>query len=438
MGDKSKARKKGSIGEDVAAALLRRLYSANTVLALLREISEVAAEKIDWHELVKNTATGITSARECQILWRYMAYGETLIEPPGDDSRLADDDSDTEFEMEASPTPGREASFEASAYVKVLMTSGHSNDAEVPNNSTIEAPLFINTPNSHGASFIIPVTLQKQSVPSGTQGGKRPSNGVPEGDLHLRRKRRNWSTEEDAKLTAAVQAHGERNWSHIVKEEFINDRSPSELSHRWASLKRKQGDSKAGNSSQTPEMQLAATNRAMSLALNMPMGEILKVAGQTNTGNNLSALFIYSACSWLVSAPQANQQLGKPAAPPKPQPSNAKLPVNNPAATPDSMVKAAAVAAGARIATLSDASSFMEATRSQNVVHISSSATGAEGSATVKKPSGASIAAGQLPSNVHFIRNGLAKAPIASYSSPASKPSSTSNPSDAHLPRARS
>lgn len=82
----------------------------------------------------------------------------------------------------------------------------------------------------------------------------------------------------------------------------------------------------------------------------------------------------------------------------------------NPTPTPDSMVKAAAVAAGARIATAAAASSLIEAARSQNVVHITT------GTTPVMKPS-TSIGS-QLPSNVHFIRNGLAKAPISTHSAP--------------------
>lgn len=89
----------------------------------------------------------------------------------------------------------------------------------------------------------------------------------------------------------------------------------------------------------------------------------------------------------------------------------ANRPSMNPISERDSMVKAAAVAAGARIATPADASSLIEAARSQNVVHITT------GGSSVMKSSTTSIAH-QLPSNVHFIRNGLAKAPISSYSAP--------------------
>lgn len=88
----------------------------------------------------------------------------------------------------------------------------------------------------------------------------------------------------------------------------------------------------------------------------------------------------------------------------------------NPTSTPDSMVKAAAVAAGARIATSTDASSLIEAARSQNVVHIIT------GGSSVMKSSTTSMST-QLPSNVHFICNGLTKSPISAYSAtPSSRP----------------
>lgn len=51
-----------------------------TVLTLLQEVEKVAGEKIDWDAIVKNTATGISSATECQMLWRHIAYGQTLTD----------------------------------------------------------------------------------------------------------------------------------------------------------------------------------------------------------------------------------------------------------------------------------------------------------------------------------------------------------------------
>ena len=56
-------------------------YSLNTVLALLQEVDQAAAGvKINWREVVKNSATGISGAREYQMLWRHLTYGEPLID----------------------------------------------------------------------------------------------------------------------------------------------------------------------------------------------------------------------------------------------------------------------------------------------------------------------------------------------------------------------
>jgi len=35
--------------------------------------------KIDWNVLVKNTTTGISNAREYQMLWRHLAYDNPLL-----------------------------------------------------------------------------------------------------------------------------------------------------------------------------------------------------------------------------------------------------------------------------------------------------------------------------------------------------------------------
>ncbi|KAK4389038.1 hypothetical protein Sango_2240800 [Sesamum angolense] len=409
MVDKSRKRKKGSVSEEDVSTLLER-YSV---------WAQVAGEKIDWHEMVKNTATGISGAREYQMLWRHLAYGETLIDQFDHDADLMDDDSDLEYELEAFPAVGREASTEAAACVK-----------------------FTSANAMHGTNISIPVSVQKQPLSSGICGEKRPNNGTSGLNMPPRRKRRGWSTEEDMKLTAAVEKYGERNWANIARGDFKNDRKASELSQRWANLRKKQGNVKVGTSSQLSETQLAAAHRAMSLALNMPMGDNLKGASQISTEELLFSCPVWFMCMFIVSnvAPHFNfspscfletssvgmksqhqsqkastslpdQQLGR-AGPPKSQVPS-KRPTMNPTSTPDSMVKAAAVAAGARIATSADASSLIEAARSQNVVHITT------GGSSVMKSSTTSIT-NQLPSNVHFIRNGLAKAPISTYS--AAKP----------------
>lgn len=57
-------------------------YDATTVLTLLQELSNSnnPGGKIDWNELVKRTATGISNAREYQMLWRHLAYRDDLTE----------------------------------------------------------------------------------------------------------------------------------------------------------------------------------------------------------------------------------------------------------------------------------------------------------------------------------------------------------------------
>ncbi|KAG8375342.1 hypothetical protein BUALT_Bualt10G0090200 [Buddleja alternifolia] len=431
MIDKSKKRKKGSITEEDISTVLQR-YSVNTVLALMQEVAHVAGDKIDWNELVKNTATGISGAREYQMLWRHLAYGQTLIDQFDNDANPMDDDSDLEYELEAFPAIGREASAEAAACVKVLIASACPKDSDPPNNSNIEAPLTINIPISkpsiapsdssllasamHGTNISIPVFVPKLPLSSGICGEKRPITETSGVTFPPRRKRRGWSTEDDMKLTAAVQKYGERNWANIARGDFKNDRKASELSQRWANLRKKQGNLKVGTSSQNSETQLAAAHRAMSLALDMPMGE-MKATSQISL---VGARPLHQVQKPSPSLP--DQQLGR-SGPPKSQLPMKRLPSTNPTSAPDSMVKAAAVAAGARIATSADASSLIEAARSQNVVHITT------GGSSMIKPSTTTSIKNQLPSNVHFIRNGLAKAPISAYS--ATKPTIISRPGEA-------
>lgn len=55
-------------------------YSATTILALLQEVAQFSGVKIDWNVLVTKTSTGISSAREYQMIWRHLAYGDILLE----------------------------------------------------------------------------------------------------------------------------------------------------------------------------------------------------------------------------------------------------------------------------------------------------------------------------------------------------------------------
>lgn len=55
-------------------------YSATTVLTLLQEVANFAGAKINWEGLVKKTSTGISNAREYQMLWRHLAYRHALLD----------------------------------------------------------------------------------------------------------------------------------------------------------------------------------------------------------------------------------------------------------------------------------------------------------------------------------------------------------------------
>lgn len=109
----------------------------------------------------------------------------------------------------------------------MLIASG-SNNSNLPDDSTIEAPLAINVRSSkastapsdssliadaiQGTKVTIPVSVQKST------GSLTPS------------RRRDWSEEEDTKLTAAVQKYGEPDWGNIAEGDFENGRSALELS----------------------------------------------------------------------------------------------------------------------------------------------------------------------------------------------------------------
>lgn len=54
-------------------------YNSSTLVTLLREIAKCKSSKLDWALLAKCTATGITSAREYQAVWRSIAYRAELL-----------------------------------------------------------------------------------------------------------------------------------------------------------------------------------------------------------------------------------------------------------------------------------------------------------------------------------------------------------------------
>ena len=58
-----------------------RRYAPGTILTALQEVAQHAeGRRIDWRAVVRKSATGITSAREYQMLWRHFAYNHDLDE----------------------------------------------------------------------------------------------------------------------------------------------------------------------------------------------------------------------------------------------------------------------------------------------------------------------------------------------------------------------
>ncbi|KAA8538183.1 hypothetical protein F0562_027791 [Nyssa sinensis] len=455
MVETTKKHKKGSISEENISTLLQR-YPATTLLALLQEVAQVADVKIDWNALVKKTTTGITNAREYQMLWRHLAYRDTLLERLEDEAEPLDDDSDLEYELEAFPAVSSEASAEAAACVKVLIASGVPSDSSLPNGTTVEAPLTINIPNGQssrvplensqlamqGTNITVPVSVQKQPLSTVPSAEGLDANGSAGGNLPPRKKRKPWSAAEDLELIAAVQKCGEGNWANILKGDFKGDRTASQLSQRWSIIRKRQSTLNVGGGSQLSEAQLAA-RRAVSLALNMPMVDNLTAACSVSTAGTNSnttpsnSAHPMAAEALLVSAgvSQAQYQSPQGTAPTtaprmgasgssKPRVTSKKTSTKS-AISPDALVKAAAFAAGARIATPSDAASLFRAAQEKNAVHIM------PGGGPLIKTSGAG-SGNTLPSthlvghpNVHYIRTGLAATPLSSHSA---VPSNSSRP----------
>ncbi|KAH1121775.1 hypothetical protein J1N35_004935 [Gossypium stocksii] len=279
--------KKGSISEEDISTLLQR-YTATTVLALLQEVAQFPGVKLDWNALVKKTSTGISNAREYQMLWRHLAYRDVLLEKLEDGPDPLDDDSDLEYELEPCPSVSSETSAEAAACVKVLIASGLPNDSSLANSSMVDAPLTINIPNARsfrvssenlqptcsmpGTNITVPVSVQKKILPSVTSAETMEGNGPAGANLPARRKRKPWSEAEDLELIAAVQKCGVGNWANILRGDFKGDRTASQLAQRWTVIKKRCGNLNVEGNSAIPQLSEAqlATRSALSLALDMP------------------------------------------------------------------------------------------------------------------------------------------------------------------------
>ncbi|EXB22546.1 hypothetical protein L484_002900 [Morus notabilis] len=438
----SKKQKKGSVSEEDVVSLLQR-YTATTVLTLLNEVANCTDVKIDWNVLVEKSSTGISNASEYQMLWRHLAYRHSFLEKFEDGAQPLDDDSDLEYELEASPVVNNETSNEAAACVKVLIASGLPSDTN-PSGSTIEAPLTINIPNgqpsgaleqpscsTQGTNIIVPVSVQKQPAPAVTVVEPLDTNGSASGNL-LKRKRKPWSEAEDLELIAAVQKCGEGNWANILRGDFKGDRTASQLSQRWAIIRKRHGNLNLGSSSngtQLSEAQLAARH-AMSLALNMPVKNLtantISHAGTTALNNSMGtnstnkSAGTNAAAGGNSSLQLQNQSQENLASKESPVGSlgpitKARIPMKKPLvkSTPssDAMVRATAVAAGARIASPSDAASLLKAAQAKNAIHIRPTGSG---SIKSSMPGGLPAPSEAHP-NVHYIRTGLASAPVSNY-----------------------
>ncbi|KAJ9567727.1 hypothetical protein OSB04_003693 [Centaurea solstitialis] len=381
MPDKSKG---ASISEDDVALVLQR-YKATTVLDLLGEVyrfQDVQEVKIDWNALVKQTKTGITNPREYQMLWRHLAYCGPLLEELEDDAEPLDDDSDLDIELEAFPTVSNEASAEAAACVKVLIDSGTSSDSCLEKGLTIEAPLTINIPNdksenpqlassSCGINITVPVSVPKQTLPTVSSAEGLDTNGCANSNLPPRRKRKPWSADEDKELFAAVQRCGEGNWANILKGDFKGDRTASQLSQRWNIIKKRKSNSIVKMGSQLSEVQLAA-RRALNLALDKPGVDNSKAA--SSLGGNLSVQPTAAEPSSAGALPQNQPQPDPKRAFPRSQPFPTR-PSPKPLTSGPDAVKAAAVAAGARIATQSAAAAILKA-QLKSAIHIKTTTSG--------------------------------------------------------------
>ncbi|KAK1275697.1 hypothetical protein QJS04_geneDACA005707 [Acorus gramineus] len=424
----AKKKKKGSISEEDVSSLLQR-YTATTVLALLQEVAHSPAAKIDWNAMVKKTATGISSAREYQMLWRHLAYRDSFVERFGGGAEPLDDDSDLEFELEASPVVSEEASTEAAACVKVLISSGLPNDSGPQNNSTLEAPLTINIPNgqasqipssdglpgrsAHGMNITVPVSVRKQALPSSSHVEGPDANG----STAAKKKRKFWTEEEDNELIAAVQKCGEGNWATMLKGEFKHARTATQLSQRWGVL-RKRPDLQTANSGVKNSIALSTSPSILTTPSEVPSAS----APQSDPSTRPAAITspqtpnqpqqpTNQASSSAQKGGATNQtNKTRPAAKKQSMQTKASAGPSNPpqAATSGggssaNPIQAAALAAGARLANPTTAASFLKVTaQSKNALHIKPTTV-----APVAK-SAASNQCGPRPSTVHYIRTGTA------------------------------
>ncbi|XP_020705382.1 uncharacterized protein LOC110116224 isoform X2 [Dendrobium catenatum] len=291
-------RSKGTVSEDEVYALVQR-YGASTIFTLLQEVSQATEKDVtmDWRTLVKATSTGISNAQEYQMLWRHLAYRDPL-EKIEDGGEPLSDESDLEFELEATPNHSEEISTEVDCCVK-----------------------------------------------------------------------------------------------------------------RWSIIRKRQTSSKQSNGSKARSEEMLAAQKAFSMAINMPMSGSLStiLSGGTHMQTaNSSASIAGGTSGALDESPACASQAFKPNQPINLETSSQKVPPNpsnkprtaqkkppsaqlKPAICPNPLIKAAAFAAGGRIATPLTAASLFKAAQSVNAVRIrhagSSSLIGSSVTGTISSSS---------------------------------------------------
>ncbi|CAL9108305.1 unnamed protein product [Musa acuminata var. zebrina] len=427
------ATKKVGFSEEDVSLLLQR-YSPAVILTLLQEVSQVADVSIDWSALVKRTATGITNAREYQMLWRHLAYHHALLEKTDDAAEPLDDESDLELEIEAVPAASGEALSEAAACVKVLISCGLPREPGPTNRTNLEAPLAVNISSdqrlhlpsdkqllsrvNHESSSAI-TSLQKQPLPAGTFAHVSDGND--------KKRRRTWTEEEDMEIISAGQKFGERNWANTIKGDHQQGRNASQ---RWSVIRKHDANSLAGSSNKSAsstrsEERLAAAQKAISLALDVPKSA--KLSAVLSGGTQLISAASSSAPSAVPSEglPVSTQPLNQLREASTPATSK-KMIVNTlnksrttqkksmalvkPSTGPSSLIQAAAFAAGGRIATPSTAASLFKAAQSKNAVHIRP--RGGSQSSTINNVKSLAVTntTGLQPASVHFSRPAITMA----------------------------
>ncbi|KAK8959968.1 hypothetical protein KSP40_PGU012798 [Platanthera guangdongensis] len=394
-------RNKGTVSEDDIYSVVQR-YGPSTIFSLIHEISQ-AAEKdvtIDWRTLVKATSTGISNAREYQMLWRHLAYRDPLEKVEEGEEPLSDE-SDLDFELEATPNPSKEVLAEVDCFVKVLLSSGAVGHCIPSVATTVEAPPTANDQpsvvppdkqhlNHHNRSTNgVAPPAQKQPLTAGQSANGLDGNDLPNSTFPSKKKRKQWKQQEDMELIAAVEKFGEGNWANILKGDFKHDRTASQLSQRWSIIRKRQ-DSNPSTIIDLRSEELLAANKTFSMFINMPLPPSLSTvpSGGTQTQMVKSSLTMARGTTGVIDesldATQAikknNWPLNQEPSSHKDSPTVSKKPrvsqkkpqahLKPSSICPNPLIKAAAFAAGGRIATPSTAASLFKAAQSKNVVRI--------------------------------------------------------------------